>query len=332
MNSPKPSASVVTAAILAILGSLLAILGLSFSLIGFMFLPAQQNGPALPPGFKTIAEFTMVVFVGISFFGIATGIGLIRLKNWARISALVWAGITVVVGILAVASILLLDLPLNTSLPANSAATPVSMPAIKAMVAVIYGIPILVGAWWLILFNHKSVKAQFTGTAAALSEPAESLKPRCPLPIAIIAGLILFSVAGMFAVPLMHMPITLIYFGHRLQGELGAFVFASTAVLYLAAAIGLLTLKRWSYPLIFVLLAFGLTSMVVTLASPNYASNMTEIFNELHVSETTPGALQLLQSKTLAFFGFIPYAVFVGILLYYRTRFLQACAVTDQGG
>jgi hypothetical protein len=324
MNSRKPSASVLGAAIVAIIGSTLAVLGISLALLSLLLISPPENSPELPAFFRTMGQVMMGLFLVIAAFGVLTGINLIRLKNWARLSALVWAGITVVFGVIALASIMVLAFPETTGGP------PVNLHYVKAMVAVMYGIPILVGIWWLVLFNQKSVKAQFRGTALATEQLVPG-KPRCPLPVAIFAVFLLFSVACMFAMPFVHMPVFVILFGHRLRGELGAFVFASMAVLYLAAAIGLLTLKRWSYPLIIGLSAFWLASSLVTFLSPSYAPNMQEMFAEMHMPQSSVASMQLFQNKTVAVFALIPGAFILGLLAYYRTRFLNACAAAESG-
>ncbi len=274
-----------------------------------MLISPRESTPELPASFRTMGQLMMGLFLCIAIFGIFTGINLIRLKNWARLSALVWAGMTVVFGAIALASIMALTFPENTG------GSPVNIHYMKAIVAAMYGIPILVGIWWLVLFNQKSVKAQFMGTTVAIEETTTG-KPRCPLPIAIFAGFLLFSVACMFAMPLVHMPVFMILFGHRLQGELGAFVFASMAVLYLASAIGLLTLKRWSYPLIIGLSAFWLASGLVTLLGGNYVPMMQEMFTEMHMPESSVASMQLFQNKTFAVFALLPGAFILGLLVF----------------
>jgi hypothetical protein len=47
------------------------------------------------PGIRALSLAMLFIFMACAAFGIVTGVGLLRLKNWARISALVWSGITV---------------------------------------------------------------------------------------------------------------------------------------------------------------------------------------------------------------------------------------------
>jgi hypothetical protein len=322
MTSRKPSGPVLGAAVVAIVGSLLTVFFLGLALLSLALVSPGQGNPEIPASFKPLGATILALFLCIAIFGIFTGINLIRLKNWARLSALVWAGIAVVFGALSLVFLIVIPLPDNAGSP------PLNMHYVKAAVAVLYGIPVLVGIWWLLLFNQKSVKAQFTGTILAAEQPMP-IKPRCPLPIALFAGFLLLSVAGMFAMPLMHMPVFTIIFGHRLRGEFGAFVFASMAVLYLAAAIGLLTLKRWSYPLIIGLSTFWLLSSGVTFLSPGYVANMQEMFAEMHMPDSSVASAQLFQNKTFALLALLPGAFILGLLAYYRVRFLNACAAAE---
>ncbi|HEY4979470.1 MAG TPA: hypothetical protein VII25_09920 [Candidatus Acidoferrum sp.] len=319
MNSPKASASIIAAGILAILGSLLAMLSMAVALMGLYLTPAQRDVPAFASSAAAVM-FGFLFFVAL--FGVFTGIGLLRLKNWARISALIWAGVTVFFSSLGVMTILLIPFPAVPTAPN------VNMAAVKAFVAAFYALPILIGIWWLILFNKAAIKAQFTGTTPVASTDTPT-RPRCPLPVAIIAGFMLFSVLGLFAMPLMHMPIAMILFGHRIHGEFGSFLFASTTVLYLAAAIGLLRLQRWSYPLSLGLYAFWTLSGVTTFFSPNYPQLMKEIFSEMNLPESSTAGLQLVNSRGFALLTLIPTLIIVAILLYYRKRFWEASAAAQ---
>jgi hypothetical protein len=325
MNSSKPSASVIIAAILAILGSLFAMLCLGLGLMGLYLGPAANGSPevpAIPQPVVAAATAGIVFLFVLSVVGIITGIGLFQLKNWARMSALIWAGIAVLFCTLTVVAILIFPFP---TLPT---AQSTNMTSVKALLVVFYGIPIVVGVWWLILFNQKNTRALFTDNSVVIA-PAVPLTPRCPLPVAIIAGFMLFSVVGMFMMPLMHLPVTIIFFGQRLRGELGAFLFASTTVLYLAAAIGLLSLKRWSYPLAIGLQIFWMISGTVTFLRPNYMQNMREIITEMHLPETSANVVLLVNNRFIAFASLVPGLVLLGILLRYRKRFLQAVAAAE---
>ena len=283
---------------------------------------ARPDVPPIPPFALTAATIMFVVMFFVAAFGILTGIGLFQLKNWARISALVWAGITVFFGSLALIFILIIPFPTVPSAPA------VNMTAVKGMLAIFYGLPILIGVWWLILFNQKNTKGLFTRTSVLSTSPVPT-EPRCPLPLAVLAGFMLFSVISMFLVPFMHVPVTMILFGQRLRGEFGAFLFAAITVLNLAAAIGLLRLKRWGYWLTFGMYGFAANSGTVTALRSNYGQNMREIFSEMQMPEASGPVLELLNSRLFALATLVPVLIILGVLAYYRQRFLQAAAAAE---
>ena len=149
------------------------------------------------------------------------------------------------------------------------------------------------------------------------------------MPVAIIAGFMLFSVLGMFAMPFMHMPVVTILFGHRIHGELGSFLFASSTVLYLAAAIGLIRLKRWSYPLSIGLYAFWSFSGLVTILSPGYGQLMNEVLSEHRSPALSGPTIQFIRSPSFALITLIPTVIIMCILLYYRRSFSEASAAAQ---
>jgi hypothetical protein len=112
------SASIISAAVVAIIGSALAIIFLSIGLFSFALMGFRQN-PVLPAPLKIGMEVMMALFIGVAIFGVVTGIGLIRLRNWARISAMSWAGISICIAAFSVASILAMPFPSPPNAPAG---------------------------------------------------------------------------------------------------------------------------------------------------------------------------------------------------------------------
>jgi hypothetical protein len=94
MSDPNsPSTGVTAAGIVAILGSVLTVLGVLMGLAGLLLVPHVRGALRLPFFARTVAIVMMCAFLGVAVFGIFAGVGLLRLKNWARIATLVWAGI-----------------------------------------------------------------------------------------------------------------------------------------------------------------------------------------------------------------------------------------------
>lgn len=99
---------------------------------------------------------TNIFMMCLSLFGIVTGIGLIYLRNWARISILIWGGMLVFFGGIDIPIAFLMPIPPTPSAPDLPAA---GIQAVRLILLAIYGMPLLIGIWWLILFNRKTVKA-----------------------------------------------------------------------------------------------------------------------------------------------------------------------------
>jgi hypothetical protein len=338
MPSSRPSGSVIAAGIVAIVGSSLVVLGQCFALFGLFLvktLPASQN---LPAPMKTITFAVLFFFIAIAIFGIFTGIGILRLRNWARISALVWAGVTVF--FISVSLLFLVVMPFPDifappSLPDVPAAPPVPMLAVKALLFVFYSIPLGIGIWWLVLFNHKRIGEQFAATSvptttSVLDQPKAPVHPRCPLPVAVIAGYLLFSFATVLVLPLLHFPLPVILFGRRIHGSPGFSIFLFTAVLLAFVAIGLLRLKRWSYPLLLGLQLFWLASGTITFLGPNYQRQMQEALDEMPFPQSGTSVQFFLHSRSWAIAALLPSMAVVIFLLYYRDRFMKAVEDAEQ--
>lgn len=317
MSSSRPSGSVIAAGVVAICGSCLAILGCGLALIGIALIPATPTASQLPASIKSMAEAMFLFFLAIAVFGVFTGVGVVRLKNWARISALVWAGITTCFSALLILSTLLMPFP---NPPGEHA---VSLVMLKAFLVLFYSFALGIGIWWLILFNRPNIRAQFSG--AVLADQAElPERPRCPLPVAAVAGFLAFSFLCVLVMPLLHVPLPVVLFGYRLHGPLGSGIFLLTAILTLAGAVGLWRLKQWSYPLIVGLQSFWLLSGTITFLSPSYERNMQEVLNEMQMPQANvefASQIYLHRHSWPFIVGLFPSVLILVILVYYRVPF-----------
>jgi hypothetical protein len=327
-SSSSASGSVIAAAVVCIVGSGFTILGLGFSLFG-LALVASQPTPGLPPFVRTGMVMMVVLLLGVAIFGVVTGVGLILLRNWARISALIFAGISAFLGACTVCTIFLMRIPVQPG------AAEVNIEVVRGIVLIFYGLPLAVGVWWLILFTRPAIKTQFTGKGDAV-DPSVTLKPRCPVPVAVIAWLLVVSgvFSGIAILLPFHMPVFL--FGHVFSGVTGRITFILSCLLYVLAGAGLLKLKPWSYPLTIALYLFWLASGTVGLLNPNgrsaFHSAMAEMLNSMHLPPTAmqPPAYAR-QGYAGVLVGLAFSAVMLGILIFYRQRFFEAAAAVNTG-
>lgn len=163
----RRSASVTIAAAFSLVGSLLSLaLGL---LSAFAVLIARKSNPDLDEplvlGGVAIGTFFLTV---PAIWGIATAMGLFRLKAWAKISILVFSVLLAVTGIFGVLSFPLLQ---HSTIPESAGS---GFTYIKFGIGGFYAVLAGIGVWWFVLFTRPSVRQQFGSSAAQVpaNEPA----------------------------------------------------------------------------------------------------------------------------------------------------------------
>jgi hypothetical protein len=323
MNPSGPSSSVVAAGVVGILASLITILIVVLAVVGLNLMPTEGATQPLPPFAKSMAVMMMLFLAGLAIFGLFTSVGVLHLKKWARISMLVWGGV------MAAFSGLALPFAMFMPLPEPPAEAPMAVPVLRVLVSIVYGIPLLIGVWWLLLFNQRAVKDQFLPVAPAEGQPSAPSRPRCPLPLAILAGFSIFSAAFSLLLPFTNFPASVILFSHRFHGATGVVLYYLAAGLVLVGATGLLRLKRWSYPLMLGQYFFWMASGTVTLVSPNYERNLQEILSQMSLPEGPAGQAAFAQTRMFGIASLIPGVLLIWLLLYFHTRFVEACAAKE---
>src|SRR5260370_5288452 len=246
----KRSASVTAAGIVAIIGSVLTLLGSCLIVVAILVTPASQTGPQLPSFVRNLTVGAIAFFASLAILGIFTGVGVLRLKSWARISALVWSGITAAICGFGLAFLTFIPLPTPASSP-----TPVSIMAfVRVPTGFFYAAPLGIAIWWLILFQRKRIAAQFAAPGIdvpldASGFPAQTTpeaRPALPLPITVLAVFLLLSSLSVFLLPFVHMPMVL--FAHPFRGPAGTAVWMTTCLLSTTAGNCFLPRERWSLP------------------------------------------------------------------------------------
>lgn len=305
---------------------MLVLLGTALAAIAFLTVPISQAAPQFPSFARNLAVGSMALFAGLAVFGVFTSIGVLRLKNWARISMLVWSGIAAAICGCVLAFLIIIPFPTPPHAPANIAAFT------RVAVGLVYGLPLAIAIWWLILFNRKAIAAQFAAPAPdspldASGFPGQTTspsKPPLPLPITVLAVFLLTSSLSLFLLFFVHAPMVL--FAHAFRGPAGTAVWITICLLSTAAGIGLLCRKGWSYSLTLGLQLLGFLSGIVTLASPKYPDLMREAIASMTFS-TAPYPEYSIEQLRRFSYASLAFPVLIGILLlYYRSRFLQACA------
>jgi hypothetical protein len=251
----RRSVGVSVIAVLSLLGSAFTLLmGVLMLFVFFLAPPPRADTfPGSPAFFKAIMIGAALVYMLPAGWGIASSIGLFKLKNWARISILIFSVLLIVMSLFGgLTSLVMAFFPL----PSNQDLDPSIMARVSIFMAVFWSGFLGVGIWWLVFFNRAKVKQQFVPAqpALAIGPSIESPYPmpdapvtaatspaRRPLSLTILAW---FMLVGCLFIPvrlLLHYPAVLLT--RLVTGWPAAFFFIAVAALQLFIGIGLLRVK-----------------------------------------------------------------------------------------
>ncbi len=248
----KRSIGVTLSAILSLLGSALTLgLGVLAIFILFFFAPTRANFSGVAAAPKAIFVMVALVYILPAIWGVITSIGLFLLKNWARISIIVFSVILILMGALVGVVMLLMPLPATP----NEAASPSTMTGIRLFMGAFWFGIAGIGVWWLILFNRPKVKAQFGSTVEphSIADGSQLLPAHIsatatqtsangrPLSITIIAWLLLVGCAFFPINFLIHAPA--MFFTKLVTGYGAAVYLFLYLIANLTIGIGLLRLN-----------------------------------------------------------------------------------------
>jgi hypothetical protein len=136
----------------------------AFTVFGILLVDYQSGGHGEMGSFY---RANMVWILLFSSWGLATGIGLLRAWRWARISALIFSGLLVALGVLAVVALL--------RMPAGDVSG-WQLLMLRAFAVLFFLSPAAVGTWWLLFFNRQDVKAYFSSGSVDLAQPSSTVR------------------------------------------------------------------------------------------------------------------------------------------------------------
>jgi hypothetical protein len=152
------SAGITVIAILQLIGSALLLVLAALMAFAMIVATPPANDPRLPPMFFTVMRVVVPLFYAIpAVWGILTAVGLLQLKNWARISTIVISVLLIVFGAFGVLTSMVFFL----KPPLGNGVDPKMFSIIGAATALCALAQIGVGIWWMVFFNRAAVKAQF---------------------------------------------------------------------------------------------------------------------------------------------------------------------------
>jgi hypothetical protein len=215
--------------------------------------------------FPREARFALAISVAmlavLGTWGTVTGIGLLRLRNWARISIVVFGVLLAFAGLASAPAILLIPAPPNV---------PQNFGAVRMVIAMIYGAFGLLGAVWLYYFNRRATCNAFGGSP--------SVESGRPLSISIIGWWLLIAGLGtMVATPFLQMPGTI--FIWVMTGWNAVACYVAFGVLNVYAGYGLLRLNPIARRIAIWSLCFGVVNGAVFFCFPGRDARITALMS-----------------------------------------------------
>jgi hypothetical protein len=327
MTRAAPSPGVIAGGVSAIL-----IEALSAACAVFVFYTTRRansfgHDPNLPVYAKTLAEIICGFFFLAACFLIATGAGALQLRRWARISLLAFAGMMLFFGMIGI--FVILFVVLGSDLPG----LPTTKIAVVGALIPVYGIPVVLAGWWLMLFTRRGVVAQFEARRLEMP-PARTIrfsKRGCPLAVSVVGWFLLSTVLSAVVLPFLPFPVPVILFGHMFEGSPATLLLIAQFGLIAVTSVGLLRLQRWSLPASVALQILYVANALFTFLSPHYVDQIRDIMKRMQIPPLPAGFPDFLPyTRYFAWIGLLAPIGCIVTLLYARKAFNAAAdAVED---
>jgi hypothetical protein len=320
-DSRQRPAGITAAAAVAVLGSIgtflfAGLMGLNALVLSTSPAAAPlPNQPATPP--IALLAIIAIAYSGFGVWGIASAVGLLRLKNWARRCFVIFGVLLAFVSVFMTAGSIVAGVvaPAAAQLPSNvprGLITGVFL-AVALVGLICFGIAI----WWLVYFNRPAIKAAFMGEVVA-SEP-----PQLPLTVTIVAWLLMTG--GVIGAVEMFTPYPLLVFGMVLRGLPASLALALFAAVGLTAGIGMLQKRVDAHSLAIGYFGFGVLNVLSYFVVPGALARMEEVYRETQGSQAPPAAFTNSIMMFALFIGFAGCSAILLLLIKSRRPFVDAC-------
>ncbi len=344
MNRPF---GVVFSAIILLLLSLLQLLLAFGTAVSGAVLPMHSAARSLPgapppPPMPTWLPIFMYVlcafFLALAAWGIATAVGLFRLRNWARYSVLVIGGGLALIGFVSAITtglLTLVPLPIASTVDASQAhAIQAMTKVVFGAVAFFYALIFAVGVSWLIYFNRRKVREVFATAANQVHSlagdvassagqvlPALDLSSPRPFLISVLAVLSMIGAGCCLLMALLPIPGAI--FGLILYGWQKTALYLVCALLQAAIGTGLWRLREWGRLLAFGMMAIGVAQSLVYVLRPSLMLRYSAEMNQKLVpaQPQLPDRFQTMMYSTSFGVSLLICIAMAAILIYYRSAF-----------
>ena len=313
----KRSTGVTVSAIFVFLGSGVTLMFGALMALTLLVAPRQ---PEQPPFVSYVLTFSLLINAAFALWGITSGVGLLYLKQWARISMIVFCCILLLFTVPGMILIPFLPLPQTPGAPDNLAVV------FKIGMSAFYGVFVVIGGAWLYFFKQKSVKEQFSPLPGAVdpAAPQTTQRTKRPLSISIIGWILVVTSVLALPTPLLHLP--MFFLGVQVTGW-GASLFMLTwCVVQGVAGIGLLQVRSWGRFLAIGVFSFALLNVAAIALVPGVASRYQQMNAETQArmqaqmglpATGMPTPFSPAITRSFIWFGAIFGSAFVGIQLWF---------------
>ena len=285
------SVGVTVTAVIVLFGSGLTLLA------GVMMLFASSSDLPIPENqvhfLKYFMVFLALVLFAAAAWGIASGTGLMRLREWSRISMLVFSALLLFVCIPGLLMFLFMPFPPPGTAPSPEM-TKEMLAATRIFMAVLYGILAALGGWWIYFFNKRSTKDQFLKVRIPGLEGmpgAEVISPYArPLSITLIAWWLLIS--GFIGVLGLSVNPPVFFLGYFFKGTYASGLMLALALVQSLIGFGLLKLRPWGRTLAIYYFQFlifnSLTMVLIPGTQARFEQAMSEMLSDMQGTLGTP--------------------------------------------
>jgi hypothetical protein len=322
---------VTAAAIVALIGSV----GAAGSGILILLAGVVTNRPAVAEAMARqpappFSPLLMMIVMGVSAlafagWGCASAIAVLRLKQWGRLSFIVFGALLAAFGAMEVfGGAVMMALFSSASFPDPNVPRGFLIAVMGGMV--VYSVILVaIGVWWLMMFNRAAVKTLFLGTTA---EASDARRDATPIPIRVLV------VAWMMVATILALPILLFamspmlpafLFGFEIHGWLARVVLLAQFGLLIVAGIGLLRRRFGALALAIGVYVFGLINSAAIALRPGGFRHVMESYQ----GAASPQVLPPQFFDSIASFAMIAGLAFnlvlIALLISARGRYLRAC-------
>jgi len=155
--------------------------------------------------------------------------------------------------------------------------------------------------------------------------------PECPLAVRIIGWYLGSFILVIPFIPFLPSSVPAMYFGKVLFGPAAIGVYAFNFALFSIPGIGLLLLKRWSYPLTIASQLLAGINAIYTISSPSYEANVRAVFEKMNIPNFPSNTEQMLHySRYFNLIGLLIPIAIVATLFIARGKFYEAANSASQ--